>query len=63
MAPRQVRRVVPGGKFPSRRFHLVRVTTDDRERLVCATCGARKDAITQVLNAIAEGWTAALLPN
>ena len=43
--------------------HLVRVTTDDRERLIYATCGARKDAITQVLNAVPEGWTAALLPN
>ena len=43
--------------------HLVRVTTDDRERLVYATCGPREDAITQVLNAVPEGWTAALLPN
>lgn len=43
--------------------HLVRVTTDDRERRVYATCAARKDAITQVLNAIPEGWTGALLPN
>ncbi len=43
--------------------HLVRVTTDDREHLLYAACGPRDDAVTQVLNAIPEGWTAALLPN
>ena len=48
---------------PAVGVHLVRVTTDDRERLVYATCGVRNDAITQVLNAVPEGWTAALLPN
>jgi hypothetical protein len=48
---------LPGG------VHLVRVTIDDRERPVYATCGSRKDAITQVLNAVPEGWTAALRPN
>ena len=48
---------------PADGVHLVRVTTDDRERRVYATCCARKNAITQVLNAVPEGWTAALLPN
>jgi hypothetical protein len=43
--------------------HLVRVTDDDRAHLLYATCGPRDDAVTQVLNAIPEGWTAALLPN
>ena len=42
---------------------MVRVTTDDQERRVYATCGARKKAVTQVLNTVPEGWTAALLPN
>jgi hypothetical protein len=39
------------------------VANDDRERLVNATCGPRTDAVTQVLNAVPDGWTAALLPN
>jgi len=48
---------------PADTVHLVRVTTDDREHLLYAACGPRDDAVTQVLNAIPEGWTAALLPN
>jgi hypothetical protein len=48
---------------PAGGVHLVRVTTDDREHLLYAACGSRDDAVTLVLNAIPEGWTAALLPN
>jgi hypothetical protein len=44
-------------------IHLVRVTTDDREHQLWVTAGARNKAVTQVLNAVPEGWTAALLPN
>jgi hypothetical protein len=43
--------------------HLVRVTTDDREHQLWVAATARDEAINQVLNAIPEGWTAALLPN
>lgn len=42
--------------------HLVRVTTDDREHQLWVACGPRDEAINQVLNAIPDGWTAALLP-
>jgi len=48
---------------PAGGVHLVRVTTDDLERRVYAACGPRRGAITQVLNTVPEGWTAALLPN
>ena len=44
-------------------IHLVRVTTDDREHQLWAAATAREEAITQVLNAVPEGWTAALLSN
>jgi hypothetical protein len=44
-------------------IHLVRVTTDDREHQLWAAAAAREEAITQVLNAVPEGWTAALLSN
>ncbi len=44
-------------------LHLVRVTTDDREHQVWLAATPRKEAVTQVLNAIPEGWTASLLSN
>ena len=46
------------------KVRLVRVTTDDREHQLWATAAAsQEEALTQVLNAVPEGWTAALLPN
>jgi hypothetical protein len=50
-------------KAPETDVHLVRVTTDDREHQLWVTAGARDEAVTQVLNAVPEGWTAALLSN
>jgi phage terminase large subunit GpA-like protein len=44
-------------------IHLVRVTTDDRKHRIYATAGARDDAVTQVLDAVPEGWAASLLTN
>ena len=44
-------------------LHLVRVTTDDREHQLWVAAAPREEAVTQVLNAIPEGWTAALLSN
>lgn len=41
--------------------HLVRVTTDDRTHQIWVSAGRREEAISQVLNAIPEGWAAALL--
>lgn len=41
--------------------HLVRVITDDREHQLWAAATSRQDAVTRVLNAIPEGWTASLL--
>jgi hypothetical protein len=43
--------------------HLVRVTTDEREHQLWVAATARDQALDQVLNAVPEGWTAALLPN
>ena len=43
--------------------HLVRVTTDDREHQLWVAAVPREEAVTKVLNAVPEGWTAALLPN
>ena len=43
--------------------HLVRVTTDDREHQLWAVASSRAQAVTLVLNAVPEGWTAALLSN
>jgi hypothetical protein len=43
--------------------HLVRVTTDDRKHQLWVAATPRKEAVNQVLNAIPEGWTAALLSN
>ena len=43
--------------------HLIRVTTDDREHELWAAGGRREQAIDNVLNAIPEGWAAALLPD
>ncbi|MGY8637048.1 hypothetical protein RAD15_31720 [Bradyrhizobium sp. 14AA] len=43
--------------------HLVRVTTDDRKHQIWVAATPREEAVSQVLNAIPEGWTAALLSN
>ena len=43
--------------------HLVRVTTDDRDRRVWVAAMPRTEAVTAVLNAIPEGWSACLLSN
>ena len=43
--------------------HLVRVTTDDRDRRVWVAATRRAEAVTAVLNAIPEGWSACLLSN
>jgi hypothetical protein len=42
-------------------IHLVRVTTDDRERQIWVAAASREDAIAFVLNAVPEGWSAALV--
>jgi hypothetical protein len=47
----------------SKPLHLVRVMTDDREHQLWVAACPRKKAIELVLNAIPEGWTAALLPS
>src|SRR5262245_5427851 len=44
-------------------IHLVRVTTDDREHQLWVVAAPRDEAITRVLSAVPEGWTAALLTN
>jgi hypothetical protein len=43
--------------------HLVRVTTDDREHQLWVAAVPREEAVDKVLNAVPEGWTAALLSN
>ena len=43
--------------------HLVRVTTEDRQHQLWAVASSRAQAVTLVLNAVPEGWTAALLSN
>jgi hypothetical protein len=43
------------------RVHLVRVTTDSRERRVYAVATHRKEALDKVLKLIPEGWSANLL--
>jgi hypothetical protein len=43
--------------------HLVRVITDDREHQLWVAATSREDAVTEVLNAIPEGWAASLLTN
>ena len=43
--------------------HVVRVTTDDREYRLWVAATPREEAVTEVLNAVPEGWTAALLSN
>ncbi|RXG83650.1 hypothetical protein [Bradyrhizobium zhanjiangense] len=42
-------------------IHLVKVTTDDREHQLWVAATPRDEAVTEVLNAIPEGWTASLL--
>jgi hypothetical protein len=41
--------------------HLVRVTTDDREHRLWVAMGTAESAVSLVLDAIPEGWTASLL--
>lgn len=43
--------------------HVVRVTTDDREYRLWVAATPREEAVTEVLNVVPEGWTAALLSN
>jgi hypothetical protein len=44
--------------------YLIRVTTDDRaHQLWVAAASSVEEALTLVLNAVPEGWTAAVLPN
>ena len=43
--------------------HLVRVTTDGREHQLWVAAVPREEAVDKVLNAVPEGWTAALLSN
>jgi hypothetical protein len=43
--------------------HLVRITTDDKEHQLWVVAAPREEALDKVLNAIPEGWTAALLSN
>ena len=43
--------------------HLVRVTTDDREHQLWVAATPREEAVDRVLDAIPEGWAAALLSN
>jgi hypothetical protein len=43
--------------------HLVRVTTDDRDRRVWVAATSRAEAVTAVLNAVPEGWSACLFSN
>lgn len=45
-------------------IHLIRVTTDDREhQLWAAAVASPENALSAVLDAIPEGWTAASLTN
>jgi hypothetical protein len=50
-----------GDKFTFE-VHLVRVTPDDRKHQLWAVAAQRSEAVALVLNAVPEGWTAALLP-
>ena len=43
--------------------HLVRVITDDQEHQLWAVASSRAQAVTLFLNAVPEGWAAALLSN
>jgi hypothetical protein len=42
--------------------YLVRVTTDDREHRLWVAMASPEGAVSLVLDAIPEGWTASLLP-
>jgi hypothetical protein len=44
-------------------IHLIQVTTDDRECQLWVAATPREEAVNSVLDAIPEGWTAALLTN
>ena len=45
-------------------FYLVRVTTDDRaHQLWVAAAASEEDALTLVLNAVPNGWTASMVSN
>jgi len=43
--------------------HLVEVTTDDREHQLWVAATPREEAVNQVLDAVPEGWAAALSSN
>ncbi len=59
-APARVRPHGASGQTRSQTLSIpVRVTNDDRTRLIYATCGGPEDAVTEVLDAVPEGWTAA----
>lgn len=49
--------------LPAVEAHLVRVTTDDRDIRVWVVATPQVEAVTAVLNAIPEGWSACLFPN
>ena len=42
--------------------NLVQVTPDNRRRRVWMVAAPREEAVSLVLDAILEGWTASLLP-
>jgi hypothetical protein len=42
--------------------NLVQVTPDSRRRRVWMVAAPREEAVSLVLNAVPEGWAAALLP-
>jgi hypothetical protein len=42
--------------------NLVQVTPDNRRRRVWMVAAPREEAVSLVLDAIPEGWTASLLP-
>jgi hypothetical protein len=44
-------------------IHLVQVTTDDRAHQLWVAATPREEAVNSVLDAIPDGWTAALLTN
>jgi hypothetical protein len=43
--------------------YLVRVITDDRKHQIWAAATPREQAVSRVLEAVPEGWAAALLSN
>ncbi len=49
--------------MPQTVAHIVRVLTDDRDQHLWLAAASPDEAINKVLDAVPEGWTAALLPN